>query len=233
MNLTDEPEKCFVCGGKQFSFQEILWEELINEWELEPSEVEYVNVQQGLTCNSCHSNLRSITLAKAILIAAHSDRTLISYIRTFKARKLRVLEVNEAGTLHLFLDKFTNYTFAQYPDVDLHNLPYESEIFDLVLHSDTLEHVEKPLVALSQIFRVLKKGGMTIFTTPIIVERATRSRNGMSNSFHGHPGTAELGMLVTHEYGSDFWKYLANVGFTDIRIISEMYPAGLAFIATK
>lgn len=74
---------------------------------------------------------------------------------------------------------------------------------------------------------------MTIFTSPIIVERATRSRNGMTNSFHGSPGTTDMGMLVTHEYGSDFWKYLANVGFTDIRIISEMYPAGIAFIATK
>ena len=74
---------------------------------------------------------------------------------------------------------------------------------------------------------------MTIFTTPIIVERATRSRDGMPNSFHGSPETADLGMLVTHEYGSDFWKYLANVGFTDIRIISEMYPAGIAFIVTK
>lgn len=233
MNLPKRPEKCFVCGGNQFHFQEILWQELIDEWELSPSEVEYINIQQGLTCNYCHSNLRSITLAKAILLAAHSDKTLNRYIRTLNARKLHVLEVNEAGTLHPFLSKFRNYTFAHYPNVDLQNLPYKSDSFDLVLHSDTLEHVDRPSDALGQVFRVLKKGGMTIFTTPIIVERATRSRHGMPNSFHGSPGTVDLGMLVTHEYGSDFWKYLANVGFTDIRIISEMYPAGIAFMATK
>jgi SAM-dependent methyltransferase len=233
MNFPSKLEKCFTCGGNQFSLQETLWKELINEWELAPSEVEYINIQQGLKCNSCHSNLRSITLAKAILLAAHSEKTLINYIETYKTRKLKVLEVNEAGTLHKFLNKFTNYTFAEYPDVDLHNLPYKSESFDLVIHSDTLEHVENPSIALSQIFRVLKKGGRTIFTTPIIVERATRSRKELPKSFHGSPGTADQEMLVTYEYGNDFWKYLAEVGFTDIRIISEMYPAGIAFIASK
>jgi SAM-dependent methyltransferase len=233
VNSLTKLKKCFVCGGDQFSLQEILWEELINQWELAPSEVEYINVQQGLHCNSCRSNLRSITLAKAILSEVQSDRTLNSYVQTFKARRLKVLEVNEAGSLHPFLKKFKNYTFAEYPDVDLHNLPYESESFDLVLHSDTLEHVREPLIALSQIFRVLKKGGRTIFTTPIIVERSTRARTAMPNSFHGSPGTTDLGMLVTYEYGSDFWKFLAEVGFANIRIISEMYPAGIAFIATK
>jgi SAM-dependent methyltransferase len=233
VDLPVKPEKCFVCGGKLFNFQEILWEQLVKDWGLSPSEVAYVNLQQGLTCISCHSNLRSITLAKSILIAANSDKTLDNYIRTMTARKLKVLEVNEAGTLHPFLKKFANYTFAEFPHVDLHDLLYESEFFDLILHSDTLEHVEEPLIALSQIFRVLKKGGKTIFTTPIIVERATRSRKGMPNSFHGAPGNTDTGMLVTFEYGSDFWRFLAEAGFTDIRIICEMYPAGIAFIATK
>ena len=74
---------------------------------------------------------------------------------------------------------------------------------------------------------------MTIFTTPIIIDRLTQSRSGMPKSFHGAPDTSDAGMLVTYEYGSDFWTYIAAVGFTDIRIISEMYPAGIAFICTK
>jgi ubiquinone/menaquinone biosynthesis C-methylase UbiE len=174
-----------------------------------------------------------MTLAKAILAVAASNKTLIRHIKSYKARKTRVLEVNEAGTLHPFLKKFRNFTFAEYPEIDLHKLPYVSENFDLVIHSDTLEHVEKPLIALSQVYRVLKKGGMTIFTTPIIVDRETQSRIGKSNSYHGAEVTSDIGMLVTYEYGSDFWKLLAEVGFSDIRIITEMYPSGIAFICTK
>ena len=61
----------------------------------------------------------------------------------------------------------------------------------------------------------------------------TRSRRGLPKSYHGASEIIDDGMLVTYEYGADFWKYLAEVGFTDIRIITEMYPAGIAFVCTK
>jgi SAM-dependent methyltransferase len=227
------PEKCFVCGGNQFFYQTILWKELVDEWELSEFEIDYINRQQGLSCKSCQSNLRSIVLAKAFLVAVNNGKTLEKYTRTFQARKLRVLEVNEAGSLHRTLLRFRNYTFAEYPEVDLHDLPYKDESFDFVIHSDTLEHVEQPLVALSEIHRVLKRGGRTIFTTPIIVDRLSRNRTGLPKSYHGSSKVIDEGMLVTHEYGSDFWKFLAESGFADIRIVTESYPAGISFICTK
>ena len=227
------PEFCFVCGGKEFYYKEVLWENLIMEWELQPNEVNYINKQQGLTCKSCNSNLRSMTLAKALLLSFDSNLFLNQFVESRFSRKLKVLEVNEAGNLHLFISKFKNFTCAEYPEIDLHQLPYEDEIFDLVVHSDTLEHVADPKVALSQILRVLRKGGKAIFTTPIVVDRVTRSRSGMVQSFHGSPEIFDPGMLVTYEFGSDFWKYLAEVGFCDIRIITEIYPSGIAFICTK
>jgi SAM-dependent methyltransferase len=233
MNQELFPHKCFICGANKFEFQEILWKELISEWELHESEVDYINKQQGLTCSSCKSNLRSITLAKSFLIAVNSSKTLNDYSKTIKARRLNILEVNEAGNLHPSLQNFKKLTFAEYPEVDLHDLPYSNECFDFVIHSDTLEHIENPIVALGQIYRVLKKGGKTIFTTPIIINRLTRSRSGLPKSYHGTSEIIDDGMLVTYEYGADFWKYLAEAGFTDIRIITEMYPAGISFVCTK
>jgi SAM-dependent methyltransferase len=233
MSQNHLPQKCFVCGANKFEYQEILWEELISEWELLQSEVEYINKQQGLTCKSCKSNLRSITLAKSFLIAVKSNKTLNGYAKTLKAGRLKILEVNEAGNLHATLLKFKKLTFAEYPEVDLQELPYRDESFDFIIHSDTLEHIERPLDALHQVYRVLRKGGKTIFTTPIIIDRLTRSRSELPKSYHGSSEIIDDGMLVTYEYGSDFWKYLAEVGFTDIRIITEMYPAGIAFICTK
>ena len=196
-------------------------------------EVDYINIQQGLSCAACKSNLRSITLAKAILTACDSMSLLMKFVNSLASRRLKVLEINEAGNLHHVLRRFRNYTFAEYPKVDFHKLPYKDESFDLVIHSDTLEHVDDPSLALRESLRVLRKGGKTVFTTPIIVNRTTRSRKDMSRSFHGGPGDFDLGMLVTHEYGSDFWKFLAEAGFSDIRIVTELYPAGIAFIAIK
>ena len=233
MRIIVKPEKCFVCGENKFEFHEVLWRELILEWELNPNEVDYINKQQGFSCSSCKSNLRSMTLAKALLRANNSNLTLNKFVQLRSSKNVKVLEVNEAGNLHHTLSQFKNYVFAEYPEVDLHQLPYDDESFDLVVHSDTLEHVTDPVVAMHQILRVLRKGGKTVFTTPIIVDRTTRARSGMAKSFHGAPGIIDSGMLVTYEYGSDFWKYLAKVGFSDIRIITEMYPAGIAFVCTK
>jgi SAM-dependent methyltransferase len=233
MDVKHFPDKCFVCGENQFVYRTILWKELEDEWELSEFEIDYINRQQGLSCLNCQSNLRSNVLAKAFLVAATTEKTLEKYTRAFKARKLRILEVNEAGNLHQTLMRFRNHTFAEYPEVDLHDLPYEDEYFDFVIHSDTLEHVDRPLVALSEIHRVLKRGGKTIFTTPIIVDRLSRSRTGLPKSYHGSSEVMDEGMLVTYEYGSDFWKFLAESGFADIRIVTENYPAGISFICTK
>ncbi|MBU4338251.1 class I SAM-dependent methyltransferase [Patescibacteria group bacterium] len=45
-------------------------------------------------------------------------------------------------------------------------LPYEENFFDIVLANDLLEHLENPMMALKNIYRVLKKGGILYITTP-------------------------------------------------------------------
>jgi SAM-dependent methyltransferase len=45
------------------------------------------------------------------------------------------------------------------------SIPLPSESQDLVIFDNVLEHVESPLVSLTEIFRVLKPGGITYLTT--------------------------------------------------------------------
>ena len=68
------------------------------------------------------------------------------------------------------------HTFGAYPEVDMHALPYPDETFDIVVHSDTLEHVPEPVHALGECKRVLKPNGALCFTVPIIVARLSRSK---------------------------------------------------------
>ncbi|HEX8974744.1 MAG TPA: class I SAM-dependent methyltransferase [Patescibacteria group bacterium] len=46
--------------------------------------------------------------------------------------------------------------------------PLESESFDIVTSLANLEHLENPNFALSEIFRVLKPGGILLLTTPSV-----------------------------------------------------------------
>lgn len=45
-------------------------------------------------------------------------------------------------------------------------LPYEDSSFDLIIALDVLEHVEKDLFALSEIYRILRPGGFFLLSVP-------------------------------------------------------------------
>ena len=49
---------------------------------------------------------------------------------------------------------------------DAQKIPFKSDSFDTVLCTELLEHVSEPQEALNEIFRVLRKGGILILTTP-------------------------------------------------------------------
>lgn len=206
-----------------------MWPELVSEWKLEPHEQQYIDEQQGLSCVSCGSNLRAITLAFAILTAFRSSGTLLEWA---DASSLTLLEINEAYTLTPIFQKIHGHILARYPEVDLHSLPYPDSSFDLIVHSDTLEHVADPVQALSECRRVLKCSGYLAYTVPVIVGRMSRSRLGMPASYHGSPDEKRPDHLVHTEFGADFWTYPMGVGFGHLELVTLCYPSSVALLAS-
>jgi SAM-dependent methyltransferase len=221
---------CPVCDGQIFTQEAALWPELIEEWRLEPHEVEYLDMGQGMTCVQCGSNLRAMTLALAVLKA-------FDFAGTFKAwthvSPARVLEINHAHRLTDYTRSMKNHVLACYPAVDMLSLPYSDGCFDLVIHSDTLEHVPDPIAALAECRRVLVFGGFLAYTVPVVVGRLSRSRNGLPPSYHGKADANPVDYLVRTEFGSDFWEYAMRAGFTQVRLISIDYPASIAVLASR
>lgn len=223
--------QCGVCGGERFTARAVLWDGLINEWGLSPQEAAYVDRQQGETCDQCGANLRSIALANALRAFLGTDAVLAEAAVSPSGQKISILEINEAGTLTPVLKFFGRHVFAAYPAVDIHALPYEDRSFNVVIHSDTLEHVENPVHALRECRRVLKPEGALCFTVPVIVGRLSRSRDGLPKSFHGDPANKSDDYAVHTEFGADAWTYIAEAGFAEISIHTFEYPAGIAFLA--
>lgn len=97
---------------------------------------------------------------------------------------------------------------------DITCLSYPKNFFDLVIHSETLEHVIDVDKALSECLRVLRPGGYCLFTIPIIPDRLTVQRITASGrpkkikyikppSYHGN-GIRRMNYLVCWEFGGDF-----------------------------
>jgi SAM-dependent methyltransferase len=225
--------KCSVCGGERFSSKTVLWDELVNDWQLSSAEAAYVNRQQGETCDACGANLRSIALANALRGAMGTDALLNDLPTARQTRNMSILEINEAGSLSPVLRKFPGYVFGAYPEVDMHAMPYADATFDVVVHSDTLEHVENPVHALAECRRVLKPGGALCMTVPVVVGRMTRNRQGLKHSYHGNPATSGYDFVVQSEFGADAWTYLMEAGFDSVKIFAVEYPAATAFLAQK
>lgn len=235
-------KNCKICGAKEFKNQKVLWKELCDEWNLLPHEIDYINEQQGTTCSSCGANLRTQALAEAIMNAVPIRGLFASgfyrgvfqdFVTTGTANKLHVLEINPAGQLDTYLKKLKNHILAEYPEYDMMKLDLPDNSFDLVVHSDTLEHIPDPLTAMRECRRILKPQGHCIFTIPIIVDRLSRSRIGLPPSYHG-PQDAKLeDYTVFSEFGCDSWKLCMEAGFQSVAISAFKYPGALAFICTK
>jgi len=124
---------------------------------------------------------------------------------------------------------------------NLMSLTYPDETFDVVLHSDTLEHVPDAEKAISEIWRVLKKGGVSIFLVPIIrdgrrtLTRATQTDKGEIKhhkpaSYHGGCMQQTNQYLVFSEFGDDFTAIIQKQGFKVNMAESDQNKAAVTFI---
>jgi len=223
--------RCPVCGGTAFRQVDVLWPELVGAWQLAPEEAAFVNRQQGWICTGCGSNLRSMALAGAILAAFGAEGLFEAACGRAPLAGLRVLEVNPAGTLTPWLQRIAGHRLVGFPEHDLSALSFEAGSFDLVVHSDTLEHVTHAQTALAECRRVLAPDGRCVFTVPVIPTRLTRSRAGLPPSRHGGPGDTRDDYTVHHEFGADVWVPVLRAGFASCTLHALEYPAGLAIEA--
>ena len=225
---------CPVCGGDRFVNESVLWPELIAQWELSPKEVAYINFQQGFCCANCKNNLRTMTLAAAVTRALGFAGSFKDFCRNNpRTRKLTVIEINPAKNLSPFLQALPKHALHSFPQLDMQQMSFPDSSIDLIIHSDTLEHVPNSKAALKECRRVLKPGGHLFYTVPIVIGRLTRTRRGLPPSYHGKPGVNRDDCIVQTEYGADFWCEIFQAGFDEVSLTSLIFPASVAIHAIK
>lgn len=207
----------------------VLWPQLIAEWELGTDEAASVDRREGQECARCGVRLRSAALAAAILRHVGWEGTFDAW--TASGSALSVLEINRAGQLSEWLDRLRNHRLVEYPETDMHSLGEADGSWDLVVHSDTLEHVDDPMRALAECRRILAPGGALCFTIPIIPSRLTRRRDDLPPSFHGTE--ADPAYLVYTEYGADFWTQVFDAGFSALSLDALQWPDAIALTADR
>lgn len=154
------------------------------------------------------------------------QRALVQVLNLLRPDWKQAIIHESSPTLWFFRDHCPNYSFSYYfEDVErgefqngmrcenLERLTFPDESFDVFITQDVLEHVFSPERALKEIARVLKLGGLHIFTTPLyksLLRSRPRSRieggqviHILEPQYHGNP-VSDKGALVTWDYGVNF-----------------------------
>lgn len=97
--------------------------------------------------------------------------------------------------------------------LDVQNIPFDENTFDVVICNHVLEHVEDDKQAMEELFRITKKGGCAIIYVPIDFSRETTYEDpGIITPTDREKHFRQKDHLRL--YGKDFPKKLEESGFT-------------------
>lgn len=110
--------------------------------------------------------------------ASDRDRLYAMYIKEIlrnNEKIINMLDIAPSKSLTSFIKKFPKikyktadlYMEKVNDNIDITNMPYADESFDVIICSHVLEHIENDIKALKELYRILNKNGWGILMVPI------------------------------------------------------------------
>jgi ubiquinone/menaquinone biosynthesis C-methylase UbiE len=108
-------------------------------------------------------------------------------------------------------EQYAHYGDPKLTKVDVTNIPFEDNHFDVILCTHVLEHIPDDTKAMSELLRVMKPGGWGIFQVPI---DHTREKTYEDFSITSASGRKKAFGRAGHVrwYGRDYKDRLKSVG---------------------
>jgi len=235
-------ERCIVCGRfrPMLYRRRVVRPRLEELWGLSRRLAIALARKESSDCANCGAKLRGRRLVQVLLglypvgTPPAPARSLAEWVTHGEIQRLRIAEINLIDGIHRQLRKLPHVAYSDYvpdsaggavePDTrseDLTRLTYPDSAFDLVLTSETLEHVPNLDGALRELRRVLVPGGRHVFTIPVlpgVVRTFARSIVRPDGSIEEratricHPG-GDVGYPVFTEFGADVTEVIERAGF--------------------
>lgn len=198
----------------------------------------HINLREGMVCQVCGLNARSrlLLLAASELFVSGDQRLAVmeafSPFALAIKRRWPAAQLSEYFGPGLIPGTVTQRTGTLEPSKaarheDLMRLSYGDESLDGLVHNDVLEHVSEVTPALQEVYRVLRPGGIALFTMPWFpwlqrsLIRGRLREDGSIEEFlppeyHGD-GLRPQGIYTFYNFGADFGDMLAQAGFEKTR----------------
>ena len=211
-------ERCFICGGE-------------HDFVIDDK----ATLLREAKCTNCGASVRNSDTASEILSYINVKSRSLSDLSDDDINPYLILNTCSSGPIHKALEKYRTYICSEYSEettpgeyfdgimsVDLTNIPFPDDSLDIIISEDVFEHVADYPKAMQEIRRVLRPGGVHIFTVPIHDGKKTVSRVGKKDVYHGDPNPANGGdgTLVYTDWGEDITAIVSEFGF-DCKLLKK------------
>ena len=265
----DTSEECLSCGAvcRMYFNPWVINRRTLSTWGNAITSFEYL-LRESRFCRVCGAPYRVRRISEILMLnlCKKKHTYLNQCILSGELNNYSILQLNEiggAGSLQETLGKLPNvvttiydprYGFGDLIDgksnQDMTNLTFETNSFDIVLHSEVLEHVVDFKQAHSEAVRVLKPNGKLIFTIPVqLHNKETFSRIQLDASrnvlfvlpkiWHGWAGgpfallPRRDDYLEMHTFGEDIFRVLdSKLGNLEIHKSSSHFTSGADWVFT-
>jgi SAM-dependent methyltransferase len=195
-------------------------------------------------CVACRSSAVTMSMAAALAEVGVS------------LADAHVFELSCRGALHRYLKKrAAGLTCSEYhPDAepgevrdgvlcqDVQRLTFPDATFDLCTSTEVFEHVPDDRLGFRQIHRVLRPGGILLFTVPLsgltqTLERARLEPSGeithlLPAEYHVDPAKQDAAVLAFRDYGDDLLGRLLDVGFASAEFLTPEHAVPWGYTRT-
>lgn len=225
--------RCLVCKREsRFYFNSWIVSKDIENDMKDSSEFQSLLARESYFCKVCLTSDRKRSLYKHLLMyISEKSKIHIDDLRKFEGQ-LSILVIGDLGK-HGYLQKIvskhltcTTTYFNQEEAIgtrkkhlinaDIEDLAFLDTAFDLIIHTDVLEHCNNPTLAIESCLQTLKNDGVIIFTIPIRSNLALSfsTPNKTPKIWHGRGKWVFSflpkvdGYLERHIFGTDYAQYL-------------------------
>jgi SAM-dependent methyltransferase len=187
------------------------------------------NLREGLLCHcGLNGRMRLIYLALEEVAPTREFLMLERITPLFRAVAERFPQVEGCEYLgsHRTPGEFVQLGGMSVRHENLEALSYPDVSLVCVFHGDVLEHVPNPNAALRECHRVLRPGGVLVFTCPFfdLEQHIVRCewidgvlRHHLPPGYHGNPVSAAGSLVYTH-HGWPLIDDVRNAGFDRVEI---------------
>ncbi|MCF8307638.1 MAG: methyltransferase domain-containing protein [Bacteroidales bacterium] len=173
--------------------------------------------RSNMVCPRCYSTDRDRLIYLYLKEKTDVFEKAQKILHISPARSVKHLLENISHVHYETGDKFEEGYRDYYYDrdvvqMDVTDLPFEDESFDMVICNHVLEHVKEDIEAMQEIRRVMKKQGKAILQVPVAL--------ALSETDEADPGNAEEREMRFGQfdhvrlYGRDYKDRLQKAGFT-------------------